>query len=371
MRALDDIYTLCIFQALHGRVPSLGFIKKYLESCNLTLSRQNLNTRMDTLMKAGLITRTEELAFSHRASTPRFRVTPNLRYDDLFDLEIKKVRENNKSINNKKQEFLRHIRESCDARNHGVLNETLNSVEFKVWYDSAQTNTAVYKLYTRHDEIHAIWTAKLALEITDVLVKNENLREFFSIERHGGNTRDIKCAILLASLWHDCGNALARENHYIHSCILAKEIVERILKQIYEKSKRNMILSEILRCIYLHEKDAGTCDNLESAIIRVADGADCGVDRVGENGEKPTSELFKKGAALHVKSKISIRNIEISQYQRRVRITALLDPDFSLNSALHPLENLLYEDRIKTLSDDLRELFEIWYEYKGTKKQLV
>jgi len=295
--------------------------------------------------------------------------SPELAYDDLASLEMQRVRENNSILDEKRGQFLQIIRVICGGENNQVLDDVLNSVEFKTWYDAAQTNTAIYRLYTRHDQIHAMWATRYALEIVDILAGIADLKKHFSILRYG-NVSDVKCAVMLASLWHDCGNAVARENHHIHSCILARDRTEQILKERYAESHmRSRILGEVLRCMYLHEKEAGECDNLEPAIIKVADGADCSIDRVGENGEKPIRELFEKGQALHIKGKIGIKDVKISKYRSNVRIMAVLDPNFMENSVLHPLQDILYREKILGIGN-FGALFQIWFEREGTKKRL-
>jgi len=143
---------------------------------------------------------------------------------------------------------------------------------------------AVNKMkYNAHGDVHAKMVAANALKMLDLLlevgvqpdiVKASQETSEHRIPVESGDVDDAHLVILLSGLLHDVGNQVNRSNHNLHSVILARPILEKVLTTIYsDERKRGIILGFILHCIYTHMEDTPSY-TIEASLVKVADGTD-------------------------------------------------------------------------------------------------
>ena len=97
-----------------------------------------------------------------------------------------------------------------------------------------------------------------------------------SIETEGaGSFEDSLLAVFLASMLHDLGMSIGRQDHEVHSAYLAAPILDRLLSKLWQKNiqKRIMIRSLTLEGIYGHMGNRSV-NSLEAGVVQVADGCD-------------------------------------------------------------------------------------------------
>jgi metal-dependent HD superfamily phosphatase/phosphodiesterase len=135
-----------------------------------------------------------------------------------------------------------------------------------------------------------------------------------------GSHEDSLVAILLASLLHDVGMSVGRQNHELNSGLLAMPLAARFLAQLYPSSiERQVVLkSLVLECIEGHMATQ-RIHSLEAGLILIADGCDMEKGRARIpmmlNNEPRVGDIHQYSAA-------SIERVEISAGERHpIRIS--------------------------------------------------
>ena len=173
---------------------------------------------------------------------------------------------------------------------------------------------AVTKMgYNAHGDIHAKIVTANALKMLDLLheagVQPDivNASQETSESRNpveGGDVDDAHLIILLSGLLHDIGNQVNRSNHNLHSEILARPILDKLLTAIYsDERKKGIIRGFILHCIYTHMEDTPSY-TIEASLVKVADGTDMTKGR-----ERIPFEMGNVN--INCVSAMSIREVEI------------------------------------------------------------
>ncbi|MDR0486890.1 MAG: phosphohydrolase [Treponema sp.] len=149
----------------------------------------------------------------------------------------------------------------------------LDDEEIQAAQEYANTVSIVRLGLNDHGPVHMRTVALNALIMFDLL-KKAGIKT--SLETDGcGDFEDSLTAVILASMLHDLGMGMGRQNHESHSTVLALPVIDRILAQLYGDNvyKRAMIRAVALEGIAGH---MGTLNisSLEAGIVQVADGCD-------------------------------------------------------------------------------------------------
>ena len=97
-----------------------------------------------------------------------------------------------------------------------------------------------------------------------------------SLENEGvGDFEDSLIAVTFASMLHDLGMCIGRQDHELHSSYLAMPILDRLLAKVYpnDLQKTVMIKSMALEGISGHMGNR-TIHSLEAGVVQLADGCD-------------------------------------------------------------------------------------------------
>jgi metal-dependent HD superfamily phosphatase/phosphodiesterase len=183
----------------------------------------------------------------------------------------------------------------------------------------ANINAVTRLLYNDHGPMHARIVAGSALEIAEILFESGLLPS--SVE-HGtaANIEQAKAIILAAAYLHDIGNSLHRENHEFAGSLMAVQILDRILPEVFpdEPGRRiKMLEMEVAHAIYATHP-AVEALTLEASIVKVADATDMAEGRA--------RYPYKRGKSdIHAISALSIKKVEIGKGEERpVRITVYM-----------------------------------------------
>jgi len=127
--------------------------------------------------------------------------------------------------------------------------------------------------YNDHGPVHMKRVAYNSIKIMSIL-HEQGFK--FSLEKEGiGTYEDSLTAVLTASLIHDIGMSIGRENHEKNALILADPILRRILQKIYpdDIEKQVVVRSLTFECISGH---MGTVKvrSYEAGVVLIADGCD-------------------------------------------------------------------------------------------------
>jgi len=127
--------------------------------------------------------------------------------------------------------------------------------------------------FNDHGPVHMRTVTYLSVLMLDLL-KKAGIKT--SLEADGcGNYEDSLIAVILASILHDLGMSMGRQNHELHSTIMSVPFIDNILSQLYKDDwhKKTMIRSVAMEAIAGH---MGTISvsSLEAGIVQIADGCD-------------------------------------------------------------------------------------------------
>jgi len=171
--------------------------------------------------------------------------------------------------------------------------------------------------YNDHGPVHSKITCGSALEIFSILSQRVPPT---TVEEGLCNLDDAKLIVLCGAYLHDIGNAVHRNLHHVHGCIIAAPILDRLLSKIYPKN-RDLTLrlkSEILHCIFSHDENV-RCLSVEAGSVKVADGTDMAEGRA--------RIPYKMGGVdIHSLSALAIRKVEIVEGENRpIKILVNMD----------------------------------------------
>lgn len=183
-----------------------------------------------------------------------------------------------------------------------------------------------------HGVTHFQIVANIALRLTRLLEKHH---VEMSITKHFGLHRNYaELVILLASLFHDLGMSIHRQEHETYSLILANTLLRELL-DFLPADERTIVISETLHAIIGH-RSGGRPYTLEAGIVRVADALDM---------SKGRSRIpFEAGQInIHSISATAIDNVQImAGEQKPIQINivmnnsaGLFQVDDLLQSKLH------------------------------------
>jgi metal-dependent HD superfamily phosphatase/phosphodiesterase len=185
--------------------------------------------------------------------------------------------------------------------------------------------------YNDHGPVHSRIVSGSALEIFN------NTMDTITpsiVEDKVGDINDARIVVLCGAYLHDIGNAVHRENHYIHGVLLANGILTRLLQKIYsddlERSIR--IKSETLHSIYAHQEGV-RCLSTEAGIAKIADGTDMAQGRA--------RIPYRIGKVdIHSLSALSIKSVEIFKGENQpIQIIVNMDNP----SGVFQIEGILQE----------------------------
>jgi len=147
------------------------------------------------------------------------------------------------------------------------LKLLLANEEIQAAQEYANTVSIVRLGFNDHGPVHMRTVTYLSVLMLDLL-KKAGIKT--SLEADGcGDYEDSLIAVMLASILHDLGMSMGRQNHELHSTIMAVPYIDSILSQLYKDDlhKKTMIRAVAMEAI------AGL-SSLEAGIVQVADGCD-------------------------------------------------------------------------------------------------
>ncbi|MGC8975888.1 MAG: HD domain-containing protein, partial [Thermoprotei archaeon] len=127
--------------------------------------------------------------------------------------------------------------------------------------------------YNDHGVVHSRIVSGSALELFDILVES-GLKPSTIAYGTAKSLEEAKLVVLVASYLHDIGNSVHRVNHEYVGALLAKDIVDRMFREILPNTSlasRYMLRHEIMHAIYATETNTRAL-TLEAGVVKVADG---------------------------------------------------------------------------------------------------
>lgn len=204
--------------------------------------------------------------------------------------------------------------------------------------------------FNDHGPVHMKTASLNALIMFDLLSQAGVL---FNLVSEGvGTIEESKIAVLTASMLHDIGMTVGRENHEIYSIVFASSIVERLLLKIYpdEFEKRVILRSLILEGIAGHMATQ-KIHSLEAGLVLIGDGCDM------EKGRARIPSLLStkpKVGDIHRYSSSAILHVRIMKGTKKpIRI----DIEMRESVGFFQIEEVLFP---KILSSPVRPYIELF-----------
>jgi hypothetical protein len=151
------------------------------------------------------------------------------------------------------------------------LNKVNNSIELNTLW-KASNIIAIDRLgYSDHGPVHIKIVANIALKLLRTLIKKGISPSV--VKNYSYSNEDAEVIVFLGSILHDIGHSIHREDHELLSIFLANDILDDLLKEVYDTEKKEIMKVEILHCIYSHRSDI-TPLTIEAGVTKIADALD-------------------------------------------------------------------------------------------------
>ena len=204
--------------------------------------------------------------------------------------------------------------------------------------------------YSDHGPTHAKIVANLALRLFRILVESGVSPSI--VKNYEMQNEDAEVVVVLGSIFHDLGMAVARDRHEVYGVLLAKDFLEKYLETIYKEEARTILTSEVLHIIVTHEEPNRPL-TVEAGIVRIADALDM---------EKGRARIpFQAGkVGIHSVSALSIEKVDVRKGDKKpvmVRITMSNSAGvFQIDELLKPrIENSGLKDYFSVTAETTEE----------------
>jgi metal-dependent HD superfamily phosphatase/phosphodiesterase len=161
------------------------------------------------------------------------------------------------------------------VRHNPRLLELINRVnadsELYALWEVANVNAVRRQGMSDHGPVHVQIVANIALKLLRLLLEH-GVKPGIVID-YNLTKEDAELIVVLASLTHDLGMSIHRQDHEQYSLFLSRPKIDELLEGLYDLPTRTIITSEILHAIISH-RAGGYPLTLEAGILRVADSLD-------------------------------------------------------------------------------------------------
>ncbi len=185
--------------------------------------------------------------------------------------------------------------------NDEELFELYESAFRKNLYYFETTNYIVLNVYrfNDHGPIHVLLTTRRVLELLRI-IKSSGMKT--TAEMLGKPERWSKFIVAFGALFHDVGNMIHRDKHYLFGVMIAEPIIDRVVRE-FEKEDPLLLKAMTLNAIYTHD-EAVQCTTVEGSLVKIADGCDMEAGR--------SRLAYKKDRVdIHAVSALAIDRVEI------------------------------------------------------------
>ncbi len=236
-----------------------------------------------------------------------------------------------------------------------IMERVRNSTRLQTLWECSNINALNRLNLNDHGPVHIKIITNIALKLLRLLIEHGVVP--CVVKDHNLEVTDAEVIVVLASLLHDIGHAIHRDQHEEMSVVLAPPLIAELIENIYTGSAYTIIESEVLHAIFSHRR-AVLPFTVEAGVVKIADALDM---------EKGRARIpFTAGApTIHSVSAIAITKVKLSPGKNKpVRIEVRM-----ANSAgIFQLDNLLKE---KLQRSGIAQYFEVIAEIRGEEKKIV
>ena len=161
--------------------------------------------------------------------------------------------------------------------------------------------------YTDDGPTHVKIVANLSLKILRILIGKQVKPSI--VKNYGMKNEDAEVVVTLASILHDLGMIVTRNNHQMYSCLVALEFIQKYTRPLYSEEEQAIICSEVLHSIASHERPNKPL-TVEAGIVGVADALDMEAGRA--------RIPFHSGKIdIHAVSALSIEKVDLIEDDKK------------------------------------------------------
>ena len=219
--------------------------------------------------------------------------------------------------------------------------------------------------YTDHGPTHVKIVANLALKLLRILVERKLITPSV-VENYKMENDDAEVVVVLASIFHDLGMIVQRNNHEIYSGFLALQFFDKSLAPTYNEEQIAVITSEVLHAIVSHEQPVSRDPThriltKEAGIVGIADALDMEAGRA--------RIPFEAGKIdIHAVSALSIEKVEVEQVDEKGKKPIQIKIKMSNSAGVFQIDELL---KPRILNSGLDQFFHVIAEITGEKENRI
>jgi hypothetical protein len=221
---------------------------------------------------------------------------------------------------------------------------------------SASNITAIDRMHINdHGPVHIKIITNIALRLLRLLAEG-GVTPSVVVDHHLTQA-DAEVIIVLASVLHDIGHVIHRDNHEDLSLILAPPFIHEFLNDVYPEKEATILEGEILHAIYAHRRNVVPL-TVEAGVVKVADALDMesGRARIPFTAGEPT---------IHSVSAMAIRKVQIMKGEKR---PVKIQVEMSNSAGIFQLDSLLRE---KLKHSGIAPYFEVIGKVSGEEKKII
>ena len=218
--------------------------------------------------------------------------------------------------------------------------------------------------YTDHGPTHVKIVANLSLKLLRILVEKKLIKPSI-VENYGMKEEDAEVVVVLASIFHDLGMMVQRQNHEKYSATLALQFFDKCLTPTYKEEERAIITSEVLHAIVCHEQPpsnepANKILTKEAGIVGIADALDMEAGRA--------RIPFQAGKVdIHAVSALSIEKVEVEAVEGGEK-PIVIKIKMSNSAGVFQIDELL---KPRIVNSGLDQFFHVIAEITGEKERKI
>ncbi len=224
-----------------------------------------------------------------------------------------------------------------------ILERMNSDEELKALWKASNINAIDRLGFSDHGSTHVRIVARNALRMLRLLM--EAGHQPGVVKNYGLTKEDAEIVVVLASVMHDIGLSVHRENHDEFSIMLSPPILRRLLQGLYDEPNLTFMIAETQHAMISHH-EGFVPYTIEGGVVRVADALDM---------EKGRARIpFASGSVnIHSVSALAIDKVRVGKgAERPIQIDILMN-----NSAgIFQVDELLKE---KIARSGLRDLITV------------
>ena len=188
-----------------------------------------------------------------------------------------------------------------------ILERVNSNIRLQAYWDCSN-KVAVDRLRINdHGKVHVAIVANIAIRLLRNIIEAKISPSV--VKDHGFENEDAEAIVFLASVLHDIGHAIHRDEHQWFSIPLGLDMIHDLIDGIYDEREKTIITSEVLHAIISHHHNFKPL-TIEAGILCVSDALDMKQGRA-------RIPFIEGKRDIHQVSALAIQDVQISSTEER------------------------------------------------------